>query len=285
MINATNEEVCSSVADSIIGIRSPQGSIKGLTVRGCKVLRGDLDYVANQRVIRDCFDFGWGDWERKIRNTLEAARSEVTPLVSLYARTRGLGEAELLERLSRTANDYPDVGVLFHFFDAEGMSHALDIYRGRPLINYVSGEHWALDRALPLLRRHPVPIVAQPIGDMGIPPTATARMEIILHIADDLERVGLDRQDIYVDGLTPALGMLHFPLQVSIETIAAAKEAGFRTILWPANAGLGQPDGKVIAAAYAAMAVQAGLDLAVVALTDTVLCTAIANANLILGRN
>lgn len=190
----------------------------------------------------------------------------------------------MLRRLSCAANNYPDVGVLFHFFNVEGMTHALDIYQGRPLINYVSGERWALARVLPMLKRHPVSVVVQPVGDMGIPLTATARMEIVLRVADALESVGIDPQDIYVDGLTPALGMLPCPLEVSVETIAAAKEAGFRTILWPANAGLGHPDGEIVAATYAAMAVRAGLDLAVVAPADRVLRTAIANANIILRK-
>ena len=189
----------------------------------------------------------------------------------------------MLEQLSHIANNYPDIGVLFHFFDTEGMSRALDIYHRRPLINYVSGEKRTLERMLPLLKRHPVPIVAQPIDDRGIPPTAKERMSVILHIANTLGQVGISRRDIYVDPLTPALGTLEFPLQVSLNTITAAKEAGFETISWPANAGLGHPDGKVIAATYAAMAVQAGLDLAVVASTDREICTAIAQANLILG--
>lgn len=272
------------LADTASGIRCPRGLIDALDWPGCQVVRGDLDYVASQTVIRDCFYFDWADWESKIHNTLEAARIEGAPLVSLYARSRALSEAELLRRLSCAANNYPDVGVLFHFFNVEGMTRALDIYQGRPLINYVSGERWALARMLPMLKRHPVPVVVQPVGDMGIPLTAAARMEIVLRVADALEPIGIDPQDIYVDSLTPAIGMLPCPLEVSVETIAAAKEAGFRTILWPANAGLGYPDGEIAAATYAAMAVRAGLDLAVVASVDRLLRTAIANANIILKQ-
>jgi len=73
-------------------------------------------------------------------------------------------------------------------------------------------------------------------------------------------------------------------LQISIETVAAAKEAGFSTILWPANAALGCPAGVMAAGAYAALAVQAGLDLAVVASSDQFLNGVITNTNLILKR-
>ncbi len=265
------------------GICSLQGEVMNkIDNLGCKVILGDFDYVAKPTIIRDCFEFTWNEWESKINYLLKTIDPKITPLVSLYARVRGVQEAQLLEQLSHVANNYPDLGVLFHFFDVEAMSRALDIYRGRPLINYVSGEKWALERILPLLKRHPVPIVIQPIGDMGIPPTVNERMEIIQHIANTFTRVGIDRRDIYVDGLTPALGTLEFSLQVSLKTITAAKEAGFETILWPANAGLGHPDGKFIAATYAAMAVQAGLDLAVVASADREIYTAIAQANLIL---
>ena len=59
-----------------------------------------------------------------------------------------------------------------------------------------------------------------------------------MRVADMIEPIGIARSDIYVDGLTPPMGTLPFPLQISIETVAAAKEAGFSTILWPANAAL-----------------------------------------------
>lgn len=275
-------EVIYREANSIDGDQYFQSSVKENERSGCLMVCGDLDYVANQTVIRDSYDFNWMQWERKIRKTIELARNETPSLISLYARSRTVSEAKLLERLVLIANDYPDVGVLFHFFSVEAMSHALDIYEGRPLINYISGERWLLDKMLPMLKHHPIPVVAQLVSDIGIPPTASARLDIALRIADTLEQIGIDRQNIYVDSLTPALGTLPFPLAVSIETITAVKEAGFRTILWPTNAGLGHSDGEIIATAYASMAVHAGLNLAVVARTNQLLRTAITKANHIL---
>lgn len=267
-----------------VGLRCPNGSTLAMEQSTCRIVRGDLDYVASQSILRSCFELRWDDWEQKIREVLDAARTESLPMVSLYARARGIGEAELLTSLARAANDYPDVAALFHFFSVEGMARALDVYRGRPLINYISGERWALDRTLPMLRQHPVPVVVQPIDDAGIPATAAARIEVAMRVADMIEPIGIARSDIYVDGLTPPIGTLPFPLEISIETIAAAKEAGFSTILWPANAGLGCPTGVMAAGAYAALAVQAGLDLAVVASSDQFLNGVIANTNLILKR-
>jgi cobalamin-dependent methionine synthase I len=276
-------EAVSLPSSLLVGIRCPMGSAN-LDRSGCQIVAGDLDYIANQTAIREGFDLGWEKWEHRVRTTFEVSRRESISLVSLYARSRSLDEADLLERLARIANDYPEISVLLHFFKGEGIARALEIYQGRPLINYVSGESWALKRILPVLRCHPVPVVIQPIGDAGIPPTATARLEVVSRVADALGKIGLDQQDMYVDALTPTLGMAHIPLRTSIETVAAAREAGFRTILWPANAGLGHPDGETIAATYAAIAVRVGLDLAVVATGSQFLCATIANANLILER-
>ena len=269
---------------SPIGLRCPNGSMLAMEQPTCRIVRGDLDYVASQTILRNCFGLRWNDWEQKIREVLAASRTESLPMASLYARARGIGEAELLTSLARAANDYTDVGALFHFFSVEGMARALDVYKGRPLINYISGERWALDRVLPMLRQYPVPVVVQPIDDAGIPATSAARIEVAMRVADMIEPIGIARSDIYVDGLTPPMGTLPFPLQISIETVAAAKEAGFSTILWPANAALGCPAGVMAAGAYAALAVQAGLDLAVVASSDQFLNGVITITNLILKR-
>lgn len=267
---------------SPVGLYCPDGSMPNMELSECRVVRGDLDYVANQTILRNCFELKWDEWEQKIRSVLDAARADNLPMASLYARARGISEIELLASLAQLANNYPDVSVLFHFFNVEGMARALDVYHGRPLINYISGERWALERVLPMLRNYPVSVVIQPIDDAGIPATATARVEVAMRVADIIEPFGIDRGNIYIDGLTPSIETLPFPLQVSIETISVAKEAGFRTILWPANAGLGCATGTMAAGAYAALAVQAGLDLAVVASSDRYLIDIIKNANLIL---
>lgn len=269
---------------TVIGIKSPAGVIQALGKSESHIVKGDLDYIANQMIIRNCFYYGWDRWEKKIKKTFDDAIHKGMPLVSLYARSSDLYEIELLRKLSNIANHYLDIGVLFHFFNVEAISQALDIYLGRPLINYVSGEKWALARVLPLLERHQVPVVVQPIGDRGIPLTSDARMEIILHVSETLKEVGINSQDIYVDPLSPAINMIPCSLNVSLETIAKAKIAGFRTIAWPANVGLGHPNGKSMAATFAAIAVNSGLDLAVVSSDDIEVLDSVSNSNLLLRK-
>ncbi|WP_397392739.1 hypothetical protein [Polynucleobacter sp.] len=266
------------------GLHCQDDSSPNMSQAECQIVCGDLDYIANQTILRNCFELQWDEWEEKIRSALDTAHADNLPMASLYARARGISEIELLNSLARLANDHLEVRALFHFFSIEGMARALDIYEGRPLINHISGECWALEKALPMLKKYPVSVVVQPIDDAGIPATAAARIEVAMRVADMIEPFGIDRGDIYVDGLTPSIETLPFPLQVSLETISAAKEAGFGTILWPANAGLGCATGTMAAGAYAALAVQAGLDLAVVASSDRHLIDIIKNANLILKR-
>lgn len=252
---------------------------------GCRVLAGDLDYVANPRVIRECYDDGWDAWARRVSTILDRAESAGAAGVSLYARSRRLGEADLLERVAALAARRPQQQCLLHFLDAETPSRIARASRVLPTLNHVSGESWVLAQLSSTFGEQPFPVVVQPIGDAGIPQTVAGRMQIIERVAHVLDGLGVPREQIHVDALSPAHGVLPYPLRVSLDLICAAKRAGFSTILWPANAGLGHPRRDVIAATYAALAVQAGLDWAVVALSDRPLLAAIAAANQLNGRS
>lgn len=247
----------------------------------CRIVVGDLDYVVNPTVIRRDYSLSWGEREQRMNALLDRARSSDAGWVSLYARGGGLDEHESLQRLVSFGAERPELRWLLHFFDDTSLEAALAARPGfRPLLNYVSGEKFKLRRTLPLLARFRCPVVVQPIADGGIPGTARERVAVAAEVVEALLDVGLARSDIYVDALSPALGALPCGLGVSLDTLAGVKrELGVRTVAWPHNVGLGQARPAEVTAAYIGMAIQAGLDLAVVDTTSDIVTRAISLAN------
>jgi len=247
----------------------------------CRIVVGDLDYVVNPAVIRRDFSLSWGEREQRMNALSDYARSSGAGWVSLYARGSDLSEQESLQRLVSFGAERPDLRWLLHFFDDASLAAALSARPGfRPLLNYVSGEKFKLRRMLPVLARFRCPVVVQPIADGGIPCTARERVAVAAEVVQELLDVGLTRADIYVDALSPALGALPCGLGVSLDTLAGVKrELGVRTVVWPHNVGLGQPRPAELTAAYIGMAIQAGLDLAVVDTASDLVTRAISLAN------
>ena len=239
------------------------------------VVGGDVDYVTEPQIIRRHYDLSMTERKELFHSVVGHARSAGVQRVSLYARGRGCSEADCLLMMVEVVEQYPAIDFLIHFFDEKALDTALNMCTRKPLLNYLSGERSKMSRLLPVLENHRCPIVIQPVDDTGMPPTTAGRMRVIERVVKELERLAVVREDIYVDGLSPSHGAVPYGLQVSLDTIQESHRLGLRTILWPENAGLGRQDRVAITSTYTAMAMQAGLDCAVVNLGNAALLKAI----------
>jgi cobalamin-dependent methionine synthase I len=245
--------------------------------RGC-VIAGDLDYVTDPQIIPRYYNLCLTERMELFHSVILCASRAGVQRVSLYARGVGSSEADLLMMMVDVAEQHSAMDFLFHFFDERALETALRRCSRRPLLNYLSGERTKMSRMLPVLERHRCPIVVQPVDDAGMPPTAAGRMRIIERVVKELEALAFERQDIFIDCLSPSHGALPYGLRVTLETIQESRRVGLRTILWPENAGLGRHDRHTIVSTYMAMALQAGLDCAVVNLGNTALLKTIETA-------
>jgi 5-methyltetrahydrofolate--homocysteine methyltransferase len=245
----------------------------------CTVILGDLDYLADPALICRHYDEDWSAWSARAIQALRAGGKVAGRFVSLYARVRGMTEAETLMNLVTLSNEFPNVQLLLHHFDSEAALPALAVCRQRPLLSYVSGESWVQAHIERLASTGRQRLVVQPVDDRGIPDKAADRLAIAEAVYERCAPHGMPRADLYVDALSPSDGALAFPLEVSVETVRMARANGFETIAWPGNAGLGHADRDVVAGDFATRLVKAGLTHAVVALHDSAVLHAIAKAN------
>ena len=242
------------------------------------VIAGDVDYVTDPHIIPRDYHLSISERKELFQSVINGAGQANVRRVSLYARGDGCSEADLLLMMVDVAEQYPAMEFLFHFFDERALDAALKRCSRRPLLNYVSGERTKMSRMLPVLDAHRCPIVIQPVDDAGIPHTVAGRMRIIERVVKELERLALQREDIYIDCLSPSHGALPYGLRVTLDTIQESRRAGLRTILWPENAGLGRDDRMTVVSTYMAMGLQAGLDCAVVNLGNAALLKVIETA-------
>ena len=107
-------------------------------------------------------------------------------------------------------------------------------------------------------------VVGLALDEHGIPKTAEGRFEVAKRIVAATDAIGIPRGDVYIDCLT---------LTVSAEQSAAAetlkaitmckKELGVRTVLGVSNISFGLPCRGYMNTTFLTLAMQAGLDLAI----------------------
>jgi 5-methyltetrahydrofolate--homocysteine methyltransferase len=198
--------------------------------------------------------------------------------------TFGIDEVTLLPRAVQAVMDTVDVPLCIDSNNPAALEVAVKIYKGKPLINSVTGEERSLTRVLPLVKEYKAAVVGLVQDDEGIPKDAKRRVSIAHKIVERAETVGISRENIVIDCLAFAVGAdtsSGLAVMEAIRTIKA--ELGVNMTLGASNISFGLPDRELINNAFVAMAIAAGITCLI---TDAAkVSPTVMAADLVLGRD
>src|SRR3990167_5734707 len=136
---------------------------------------------------------------------------------------------------------------------------------GKVLINSVSGEEKKLKTILPLAKKYGAAVLGLTLDDKGIPPTAEGRFKIAEKILKNALKYGLSKSDVVIDCLALTVSADQKSAQETLGAIRMVKEKlGLSTILGVSNISFGLPNREIINANFLTMAIEAGLDAAII---------------------
>ena len=179
----------------------------------------------------------------------------------------GLGEIDETAVLKTTVKELQSVLDLPLQIDTvrpEALEAAMRIYNGKPLINSVNAKQSSMDAVFPLVKKYGGAVIALTIGEDGIPKTADGRLALAKAIIDEAARYGIDKRDIIVDALCMTVSADDFSARVTLDSVRRIKEElGVCTCLGVSNVSFALPDREAINASFLAMALESGLDCAI----------------------
>ncbi len=157
-----------------------------------------------------------------------------------------------------------DLPLQLDTVNPQAMEKAMRLYNGKPLVNSVNGKEESMAAMFPLIKKYGGVLVALTIDEKGIPETAEGRCAIAASIVAKAEACGIDRRDIVVDPLAMTISSEPASALVTLESIRLIKKRlGVRISLGISNISFGLPKRDLITAAFFAMALQNGLDCAI----------------------
>ena len=161
---------------------------------------------------------------------------------------------------------------------------ALKVYKGKPLINSVSGEEHSLKRVLPLVKEYGCAVIGLVQDDEGIPKNADRRVAIAHKIVNAVVKAGIPREDVVIDVLAFAIGAEAKSGLDVLEAIRRIREElGVNMTMGASNISFGMPDRAIINSAWASAVIAAG---ATALITDAAKIRAsVLATDLILGRD
>lgn len=179
----------------------------------------------------------------------------------------GLPEVNECEMMVSAVKEIQSVSALPLQIDTvnpDAMEAAMRIYNGKPLVNSVNGSRESMEKIFPLVKKYGGAVIALTMDESGIPETAEGRLEIARRIVDNAGIYGINPWDIIVDPLALTVSSDAKGAETTLETIKLIKkELGVKTSLGISNISFGLPSRDFITSSFYIMALEAGLDCAI----------------------
>ena len=156
-----------------------------------------------------------------------------------------------------------------------------------PMINSISGEPERLEKILPIVAEHGCEVIALAMDDKHIPKTYEKRIEIIDTILAATRAAEVPDDKVYVDPLVMTIATENQSANIACDTIRAVHEKypDVHFTMGLSNISFGLPARKQINRAFLTLAIQAGLDSAIMNPMDKELVGAILTTEMLLGRD
>ncbi len=156
-----------------------------------------------------------------------------------------------------------------------------------PMINSVSGERMRVEQVLPIACENRTDLVLLALDDRGIPETAADRLDIVDRLVSMAREGGLRDDQLFVDPLITTIATNGDSGRTALLTIREIKRRFPRVhiVCGLSNISFGQPSRTLINQAFAALAMEAGLDSAIMDPADRGLRNIIYGTDLVLGAD
>ena len=149
--------------------------------------------------------------------------------------------------------------------NVEALEAAMRIYNGKPMVNSVSGKQESMDAVFPLIQKYGGVVVGLTLDENGIPNTAEGRVAIAGKIIEEAKKYGINKKDIVIDVLTMTISSEPDGAKVTLEALKKVCEIyGVQTVLGVSNISFGLPNRPTINANFYTMAMQSGLNSAII---------------------
>ncbi|MFA6079596.1 MAG: dihydropteroate synthase [Candidatus Omnitrophota bacterium] len=168
--------------------------------------------------------------------------------------------------ISVLQSEIPDINLCIDSPNFLALEKGLSAYKGKGelIINSITGEESRIKNILPLALKYGAKLIALTMTEEGMPDTAEGRFEIARKISDRVKRDGFKEENLYFDPLIRPISTEPNQAREFLKSIPMIKSLGaVKTICGLSNVSFGLPDRSLINSVFLSMAMQNGLDAAI----------------------
>jgi 5-methyltetrahydrofolate--homocysteine methyltransferase len=195
-------------------------------------------------------------------------------------------EPPLLARTIELVQSLVSVPLCIDSSVPAALQAGLEVCKGRPLVNSVTGEEDRLEAILPLIKKYDVPVVAISNDETGISEDPDVRFEVARKIVERAADYGIMRQDIVVDPLVMPIGAMGTAGRQVFHLVRRLREElKVNTTCGASNVSFGLPNRHGVNAAFLPMAIASGMTSAIMNPCRPQEMEAVRAANVLMGTD
>jgi len=222
-----------------------------------------------------------GDYSRVESDALAQVEAGAT-MLDVNAGIPLADEPAILAKSIELVQSITDVPLSIDSSVVAALEAGLSVYKGKALLNSVTGEEERLESVLPLVKKYSCAVVAISNDDTGISQDLEVRFQVAKKIIERAEDHGIPRCDILVDPLAMPIGAIGTAGRQVLQLVARLRdELGVNSTCGASNLSFGLPNRKDLNTTFVAMAAGAGLTSAIVNPLHPEMMTGIRAANVV----
>jgi len=195
-------------------------------------------------------------------------------------------EPALLARAIELVQAITDVPLSIDSSIIDALERGLSVYKGKALVNSVTGEDESLDRVLPLVKKYGAAVVAISNEETGISMDPDVRFAVAKKIVDRAADYGIHYSDVVVDPLVMPIGALGQAGQQAFKLIRRLREElKVNTTCGASNVSFGLPARNQITGTFLSMAMASGMTSAIMSPLHPEVKAAIMAADVLTGND
>ena len=225
------------------------------------------------------------DYSRVLSDALAQVEAGAT-MLDVNAGIPMANEPAILAKAIQLVQEVVDVPLAIDSSIVAALEAGLSVYKGKPLVNSVTGEEERLEVVLPLVKKYGAAVVAISNDETGISEDPNVRYEVAKKIVERAADYGIPREDVVVDPLIMPVGAINLAGRSALDLIIRLRnELKVNTTCGASNISFGLPNRHGMNAAFLSMAVGAGMTSAIMNPLHAEEMTGIMGANVMNGND
>jgi 5-methyltetrahydrofolate--homocysteine methyltransferase len=204
-----------------------------------------------------------GDYSRVERDAIAQVEAGAD-MLDVNAGIPMADEPGILATTIQLIQSLTDVPLCIDSSIVAALEAGLAVYKGKALLNSVTGEEERLESVLPLVKKYGSAVVAISNDDTGISEDINVRFEVAKKIVERAADHGIPSSDVIVDPLVMPVGAMGTAGRQVMQLVGRLRnELEVNTICGASNISFGLPRRNTLNAAFISMVIGAGMTSAI----------------------